>query len=138
MIAALAEFLLSRIAEDEAAARDAAFDDDRWRQSETDPLRVRTKLSHNTVARAEFDDHAAHITRWDPERVLAECEAKRRIIEIHYDRGEGRGCGRCATAAGGSDGFVWVEPDAWPCDTLRVLAAPYSDHPDYDPEWGSS
>jgi hypothetical protein len=30
-----------------------------------------------------------------------------------------------------------VGPDAqgWPCQTLRLLALPYADHPDYRPEW---
>ena len=42
-------------------------------------------------------------------RALAECEAKRRIVEVHGHR--------C------------------PCATLRALAQPYRDHPDFDPEW---
>lgn len=55
------------------------------------------------------------------DRVLAEVDAKRRIVELaaeyipeleHGDNGE------------------------WALDaTLRLLALPYADHPDYDPTW---
>lgn len=69
----------------------------------------------------------AHIVRWDPARVLAECEAKRRIVEEHGAKGElHRYCQTC----GGTD-----YPVDWPCDTLRLLALPYASHPDYDPAW---
>ena len=44
-------------------------------------------------------------------RVLAECEAKRMLI----------------------DGFdAWGDDAKW---TLRILALPYADHPDYQQEW---
>lgn len=33
------------------------------------------------VACAETGSHAAHIARWDPDRVLAEVDAKRRILD---------------------------------------------------------
>ena len=59
-----------------------------------------------------------HIARWDPARVLAECEAKRRIIEL---------CGG------------WVpDRDVSPLAAdyiLGLLAVPYAGHPDYDEEW---
>ena len=48
-----------------------------------------------------------HIARWDPARVVAECESKRRILERH-------------------------EQDE---EILRVLALPYADHRDYRDEW---
>ena len=49
-----------------------------------------------------------HIARWDPARVLAECEAKRQLIE----------------RVGNPD---WAG--------FRILALPYADHPDYQQEW---
>ena len=51
---------------------------------------------------------AGHIARHDPARVLAECDAKRRIVERrnHLDG-----------------------------PTLRALAAVYADHPDWREEW---
>lgn len=50
-----------------------------------------------------------------PARVLAECEAKRRIVEVAERFGTWEG------------GMADV--------TLRYLALPYADHPDYRDEW---
>jgi hypothetical protein len=66
---------------------------------------------------------ALHARRWTPARVLAECDAKGQLVELHPagehdcpgdDRGDDPG--RC-------------------CPTLHLLALPYADHPDYRPEW---
>ena len=62
-------------------------------------------------------------TALDPARMLAEREAKRRITELH-----------------GSDDPKWEGDCPWcgvkgPCLTLRALAMPYADHPDFRPEW---
>lgn len=68
-----------------------------------------------------------HIARHDPPRVLREVEAKRRLVDWHtkdHDLLESSrptiGC-RCY--------------DGWPCTTLRLLALPYADHPDYRGGW---
>jgi len=58
---------------------------------------------------------ADHIARHDPARVLREVAFKRAIL------------GQYATAAGWSS-------DNWPL-SLRLLAAIWSDHSDYDREW---
>jgi hypothetical protein len=58
---------------------------------------------------------AAHVARHDPARVLAECEAKRRIVD--------------------SEGSPYVEGHVPATRTLRFLALPYADHPDYRQEW---
>lgn len=94
----LTEFLLARIAEDEAVARSAS-------EAEI------TTVSHE------------HIARWNPPRVLAECEAKRRIIQIAE---QGCECQASATAVGNP---------FWDIATLHALAMPYADHPDYQQEW---
>lgn len=52
-------------------------------------------------------------------RVLAEVEAKRRIVELHEDHVRAVGEGLSATTR----------------TILRHLALPYADHPDYQPEW---
>ena len=75
-----------------------------------------------------------------PARVLAECAAKRAIVELHQDAGESQGyaenadygyipncCGTCGTFG------EYGEP--FPCDTFRTLAAVYADHEDYRDEW---
>lgn len=60
----------------------------------------------------------------DDARALAECAAKRAIIEQHHvyalSIGEVQECG---------------VGDGLPCDTLQALAAVYKDHPDYQEEW---
>lgn len=86
----LADFLLARIAEDEAMARaDLA-------------LRFVPSLEPRIMGTGgEPTDRA---------RVLAECEAKRRIVE-------------------------WDEVQLEEHPVLRFLALPYADHPDYREEW---
>lgn len=83
------EFLLARIAEDEATARDAHYD----------------------------GQDAAHIVKWSPARVLAECEAKRRIVE-EFRRADIDGSGDYELGYG-----LTV--------AIEHLAAVYADHPDY-------
>jgi hypothetical protein len=100
----ITEFLLARIADDEEAAG-------------ADPgcecLGVQFGIGHGPVC---------------PERVLAECEAKRRIVEEHPDYGGyGESCARCAESS--------IDLAPWPCPTLRALASVWSDHPDYREEW---
>lgn len=106
----LTEFLLARIAEDEAAAlrlcpgRNAA--NGHWR---------RGSLQDEAVRAIDPLD-ADHVLRHDPARVLAECEAKRRIVELN------------ATKPGRKTTFRRLL-------TLQTLALPYADHPDYRQEW---
>ena len=83
-VVTITEFLLARIAEDEAGARAVVGDRNAWDTPEWDA------------------------SRWSPWRVLDECEAKRRLV-----------------------GDEWYEDP----ETLRILAAIYSDHPDYRDEW---
>jgi hypothetical protein len=97
----LTEFLLARIAEDEAEAPEY----------------------HLVTCRAIGSPcFCAH-----PARVLAECEATRRIVDVHPpDHLEPDICATCASHAEG-----------YPCRTLLFLALPYADHPDFDEEWRS-
>ncbi|GAA1992823.1 DUF6221 family protein [Isoptericola halotolerans] len=61
-----------------------------------------------------------------PQRVLIEVEAKRRIVALHS--GDAAWCSWSQDAnERHGDG-----PD---CDTLRLLALPHADHPDYDEAW---
>ena len=73
-------------------------------------------------------------------RVLAEAKAKRAIVALHqpeeveYLDGDGQDrmstdCTTCDT--GGC-------ANTWPCDTLKLLATPYDQHPDYDEAWRPS
>lgn len=75
-------------------------------------------------------EDAFHIARWDPARVLAEVQAKRAILELHIcpcpnDCGD---CGQCS-------GAHMADPVGFPCPTVKLIAVPYQDHPDYRQEW---
>ena len=120
----LTEFLLARVAEDEAVARDAG---------------ERRGLPYESPLYVVDDNYRHDQVGIYPERVLAECEAKRRIVGIHeldpievYSWGTtGGGCGLC-------DHSCETGGDTWghdPCETLKTLALPYADHPDYRQEW---
>ena len=122
----LAEFLLARIAEDEAAAAAAVSRRDgvdKWEAvgSGTVVGPGYDKVKHVMLPSSE-DGAARHIARHDPARVLAECEANRRIVALH---GEVDPCDA-------HDGATFETVD---CETLQVLALPYADHPDYRQEW---
>lgn len=83
-----------------------------------------------TASRRPFDGKA----RW-----LAECAAKREIIELHaeYAPMGGAGvCERCDLDGRGGAVFAPLPGVAYyPCRTLRALAQPHAAHPDFDPAW---
>jgi len=106
----LTEFLLARIAEDEGAARDAYYDGQRWVSEEEVVVAADKELDPVLYLDRKRDAH--HAQNWPPARVLAECEAKRRLV---------RWCGQ------------WGEPAFR--EPLAFLAIPYADHSDYREEW---
>src|SRR4051794_20297731 len=74
------------------------------------------------------DDEREATTR----RRFAECDARRRIVELHDADTH-----MCRDESYLADGTPY-RTDDWadgPCVTLRILAAPYIDHPDYRAEW---
>lgn len=64
----------------------------------------------NATAEDDKREVAEHIARWDPARVLAEVDAKRRIL----------------------DDFSW---EAGQVRAIMFLALPYADRPGYREEW---
>lgn len=108
----LVTFLQARLDEDEAAARRAKPGP--W----TNDGGVYAAHPMDEVVEYVYDDSADHIARHDPVRVLSDVEAKRRIVDLSEAtwRTHG-GCDRCVT-----------------CLTVRLLALPYADHEDYQPE----
>lgn len=129
----LTEFLLARIAEDETVAR-AGKGDTAWScdPSRANPIFAQVVSGDGAVASAMLTTDGEHIARHDPARVLAECEAKRRIVSVR-------------AAIGMRHGGTMDEVDAahaavqkqreW---TWRLLALPYAGHPDYLAEWATS
>lgn len=125
----LTDFLLARIAEDEAVAKAAIEDDggeDEGFSGQYGYLTGRTgsPLDH----KPSFGDDAARlITRFAvPARVLAECKAKRQVVELY------RGVSKDARETRDE---LCCAGEAYLHDALRVLALPYADHPDYRNEW---
>jgi len=107
----ITEFLEARIAEDEEQAENVRFLG--WFPGK--------KYGITTVSHA---------------RVLAECAAKRAIIAEH-GRGDSYVSDWCETCAQWWASEVGEGPPgvAWPCLTLKALAAVYADHPDYQQGW---
>jgi len=152
----LAAFLRARLLDDEKAANAAVWPNHgmgpHWSGDETMGTVTAGALgivweACNSVA----DNAARHIARWDPARVLAEVAAKRVILRAHrrttytnadlgiHDRAVCLSChGRMDSPDNWSDDAEWSYPllqQPFPCDTVRALAQPYADHPDFDPAW---
>lgn len=94
---------------------------------------------------------ARHIAYWEPSRVLAWCESMRKLIELHYlmwrnvgwfedDEGEKAEAGAelqvCGLCVPGHSYFESRQdvPEG-PCDTMKLLALTFSDHPEYQESW---
>lgn len=140
----LTEFLLARIEEEEGVARhptprDADLDDVTFWDEVADAQLHTAECGYRM---GEFSDPCRCNA---PARVLAECEAKRRIVE-HHEYGMGyrslpwswgaeeeayEVCGACYERD--ADGYA--SNAKAPCLTLRLLALPYADHPDYQEAW---
>lgn len=121
----LTDFLLARIAEDKAVAR-AALDLNRRFDGD----------GGWTPAGLEdpWPEEVAHITRHDPARVLAECKAKRRIVEQAEEASADRAqvIGEFCVGKAESDAAHATDPGDL---ILKAVASVYADHPDFDPAW---
>jgi hypothetical protein len=128
----LADFLLARITEDENTARGSTAGPWRWFPGraglpaflESTGARARHWVegqsfeaptvvlgtNQGSMLRVRGRD-AEHIAAWHPTRVLAECRAKRQLVE----------------SVGADDAAREV--------VLRTLAVVYADHPDYSEDW---
>lgn len=107
----LAEFLLARIGEDEA-----------------DWVRLRDGVRERIGNRVIFPESPGESVTITPAKMLAECEAKRRIVKRHT---------KCGTGSGYCDdgGHGWVDAAEPGCADLADLALPYADHPGFRDEW---
>jgi predicted DNA-binding protein (UPF0251 family) len=85
-----------------------------------------------SVAVASFDRRApkepqgdwrpsGRVLNWGPHRVLTECEIKNEIVSTH----DGGACPQCVANPGHG------------CETIRLLAQAWSDHPNYRADWSS-
>lgn len=102
----LTEFLLARIAEDKAMAREARLEE-----------YLTTRDSSGLLV--GMRDGYAHVVATSG-RVLAECESKRAVVGLlSADIQDRRNALR----------------RSWAAEILIALAQPYADHPDFDPAW---
>lgn len=76
------------------------------------------------VAVTESSAHARHITRWDPARVLAEVEAKRRILDLWSS----------SDATAEFPNFDGGHATALE-DVIGIMAQPYAGQPGWREEW---
>ncbi|MGW7195537.1 DUF6221 family protein [Streptomyces chryseus] len=149
----LVDFLRARLDEDEQTARQAT--EGPWLaefSGETgncvipaDAQSTREWVATTQLYAAAFD--AGHIARHDPARVLAEVDAKRRIVAVHcivyrsigwLEEGEEESseipvCALCVPRHAHYQRREDV-PEG-PCLTLGLLALPYADHASYREDW---
>jgi hypothetical protein len=134
----LAEFLLARIDDDKAWVQmvldDYAQHLVNWSCPVTGVVNVGDPGMDGLLPTGD-GPLAQHIARWDPARVLAECDAKRRIIELFRETTEGEdGISDDADFLRQMDEIATGRWEALR-SVIRLLALPYADHPDYREEW---
>ena len=119
----LIAFLRARLDEDEAVARKADMPGIHPRGPWDQHGDRRIEDARGYVVAQARPESSEHIARWDPARVLAEVEAKRKLIELYLMTYE----------------TSTLDSDAWTImkDAMRTLTQPYANHPDYRPEWRS-
>lgn len=118
----LTEFLLARIQEDHDVAYGGAPSP--WQEGGTwdgtfDGAREVWARFGDLTAVCYYGGTYGHVLRFDPTRILRDCEAKRRVVELHAkiaDRDQHDSSRRSHA-------------------TLRALALPYADHPDFQEAW---
>jgi Family of unknown function (DUF6221) len=113
-------FLHARLDEDERMARDTK--NTKWDGTSSVLDERGTYVAVGPYGCEMDEDCVAHITRWDPTRVLAETEAKRVVLDV---------LARCANVKWTGTYAVVEEARR----ALHALALPYVDHPNYDTAW---
>ncbi|NCD19345.1 MAG: hypothetical protein EOL89_05115 [Actinobacteria bacterium] len=106
----IAHFLLERIEEDEQIARFVAAD------SPTDETRYTMWATPSSL------DPDQLVVAVDYQRVLAECAAKRRIVEAYLEVVD-------------HDSPMYLSAGDYMETTVRELASVYADHRDYLDDW---
>lgn len=77
-------------------------------------------------------DHERWIVEIPPNRLMCENHMKLALLDHHHPLPNGE----CAVCLSDRTDYpeAW-EGDEYPCETVRWLAAPYLNHPDYDETW---
>jgi len=122
----LVQFLRARLDEDERIAQGHQQWSPSWHQDDC-VNEIRDDENAGTVATVYRLGDRTHIARHDPARVLAEVDAKRRIVDSYERATENRHAHLGDLASAGA--FLALH------GAVKSLALPYADHPDYRPEW---
>ena len=126
----LVRFLRARYDEDEQIAR--AAPDGPWSMDGSGSIvdgtggRVVPSVGgarNGRATRWPEDPAAEHIAQHDPARVLRDTEARQQELDLHQPE------------PGQHPDFCGYDRHELPCRPLRLLALPYSDHPDYREAW---
>lgn len=129
----LASWLLSDegpIAEDEADARAALQPGRKWAAEDRGVITAWDEGDWTQWRPTDTKAISYHIARWDPARVLAECAAKRRAVELARDAlGEVVGDPYRAEELDRSDELAHA--------TLLALAQPYAARSGWREEWSA-
>lgn len=119
----IVEFLRARLDEDERVTRGEITRREVWQRKLDRMRRI------NEIVGIGLIDYDGPGAPGDPARVLAEVEAKRRIIDY---------CESAIEAGGIKPGSTWND-DAAGAEVgeavLHLMALLYAGHPDYDPAW---
>lgn len=134
----LADWLLVQLAADEQVAR-------------ADMSRYTYEVGLAFITDEATDGHLeairAHAALWDPARVLADIDAKRQLLDEHYEVHRDIGwlhdgdeasdelpvCGCCVPKH--SHFRTRTDVPIYPCRTVRLLALPYAGRDGYQDSW---
>jgi hypothetical protein len=94
---------------------------------------LKARYAEDTIGAAITPPHPDWHDRMNSrEFLLEDIMSKRAIVDLHQHRTDPAGWIDCATC--GEQGHAYKNPHA-ACAHLRLLAAPYRTHPDYQEEW---
>lgn len=131
----LVEWLRGVLDEDERIARKAAGT--AWEKRafhwHADGREVRCEYGNTLIVKFSWPQEIEHIVLHDPAAVLADIEAKRKIIDLHFEINAD--CTICVVPRWGYPVHGGCDPQRWPCPTLLLLASAYAHRPGYRPEW---
>lgn len=131
----LVEYLKERLREEEQIA--VAATPGPWEDSSPGSVYVEQAGVEDAHLIAEFppcEDHeyrpefdAGHVATWDPARVLADIEAKRKILDAYEEAAEFYNAPANRSIPAGEAHGLWT--------AVQLLVQPYSSRPDFNEDW---
>lgn len=122
----LVQFLRARLDEDEQTVREVLWEGSGNTISWSLPASATVEVGADEFYAGD-STVARHIARHDPERILAEVDAKRRALN-HYERIQQH-------TLKNNDEHDYLLAEGAVRTQIQYAALPYADHPDYRPKW---